>query len=178
MELSNLYDHAWLNGSNEYVMSDDPNFNPNGNLSGSWNQLQAVRLHREWRVVRSARIRARGTKGVLPLAPQNSLFVPRSCPTRGLSPLMSRLSPIMKYGLRHNWRCDMVRERSLWERLPLQPRLHLSLTIHKGGAIPNCNSRTTHRHNAPELQLLGLIRIQQRHDHPGRRGTMQIRPRL
>jgi len=42
MELSNLYDHAWLNGSNEYVMSDDPNFNPNGNLSGSWNQLQAV----------------------------------------------------------------------------------------------------------------------------------------
>jgi hypothetical protein len=43
LELSNLYDHAWLNGSNEYVMSDDPNFNPNGNLSGSWNQLQAVR---------------------------------------------------------------------------------------------------------------------------------------
>ena len=42
MELSNQYDHAWLNGSNEYVMSDDPNFNPNGNLSGSWNQLQAV----------------------------------------------------------------------------------------------------------------------------------------
>jgi hypothetical protein len=42
MELSNLYDHAWLNRSNEYVMSDDPNFNPNGNLSGSWNQLQAV----------------------------------------------------------------------------------------------------------------------------------------
>jgi hypothetical protein len=42
MELSNLYDHAWLNGSNQFVMSDDPNFNPNGNLSGSWNQLQAV----------------------------------------------------------------------------------------------------------------------------------------
>ena len=42
MELSNLYDHAWMNGSNQYVMSDDPNFNPNGNLSGSWNQLQAV----------------------------------------------------------------------------------------------------------------------------------------
>lgn len=42
MELSNLYDHAWLNGSNQYVMSDDPNFNPNGNLSGRWNQLQAV----------------------------------------------------------------------------------------------------------------------------------------
>jgi hypothetical protein len=43
MELSNLYDHAWLNGSNEYVMSDDPNFNPNGNLNGDWNQLQVVR---------------------------------------------------------------------------------------------------------------------------------------
>jgi hypothetical protein len=43
MELSNLYDHAWLNGSNEYIMSDDPNFDPNGRLSGSWNQLQAVR---------------------------------------------------------------------------------------------------------------------------------------
>jgi hypothetical protein len=42
MELSNLYDHAWLNGANEYVMSDDPSFNPNGNLSGSWSQLQAV----------------------------------------------------------------------------------------------------------------------------------------
>jgi len=43
MELSNQYDHAWLNGANEYVMSDDPNFNPNAQLSGSWNQLQAVR---------------------------------------------------------------------------------------------------------------------------------------
>ncbi|HXY96543.1 MAG TPA: hypothetical protein VEH00_06170 [Steroidobacteraceae bacterium] len=43
MELSNLYDHAWLNGSNEYVMSDDPNFNPNGHLGGDWNQLQVVR---------------------------------------------------------------------------------------------------------------------------------------
>jgi len=43
MELSNQYDHAWLNGSNEYIMSDDPNFNPNGQLTGSWSQLQAVR---------------------------------------------------------------------------------------------------------------------------------------
>jgi hypothetical protein len=42
-ELSNQYDHAWLNGSNEYVMSDDPNFNPNGKLNGSWNSLQVVR---------------------------------------------------------------------------------------------------------------------------------------
>jgi hypothetical protein len=43
LELSNLYDHAWLSGTNEYVMSDDPNFNPNGVVSGDWNQLQVVR---------------------------------------------------------------------------------------------------------------------------------------
>ena len=42
-ELSNQYDHAWLNGANEYVMSDDPNFNPNGKLNGNWNQLEVVR---------------------------------------------------------------------------------------------------------------------------------------
>jgi hypothetical protein len=42
-ELSNQYDHAWLNGSNQYVMSDDPNFNPNGHVDGSWTSLQAVR---------------------------------------------------------------------------------------------------------------------------------------
>jgi hypothetical protein len=43
MELSNQYDHAWANGANQYVMSDDPNFNPNGNLNGDWTQLQLVR---------------------------------------------------------------------------------------------------------------------------------------
>jgi hypothetical protein len=42
-ELSNLHDHAWLNGTNEYVMSDDPNFNPNGQLNGTWNALEPVR---------------------------------------------------------------------------------------------------------------------------------------
>lgn len=42
VELSNQYGHAWLNGANEYVMSDDPKFNPNAQLSGSWNQLQPV----------------------------------------------------------------------------------------------------------------------------------------
>ncbi len=41
-ELSNQYNHAWLNGSNQYVLSDDPNFNPNSQLSGSWNELQPV----------------------------------------------------------------------------------------------------------------------------------------
>jgi hypothetical protein len=43
LELSNQYDHAWLNRSNECIMSDDPNFNPNAHFSGSWNQLQAAR---------------------------------------------------------------------------------------------------------------------------------------
>jgi hypothetical protein len=42
-ELSNLHDHAWLNGTNEYVMSDDPSFNPNGHLNGNWTSLQPVR---------------------------------------------------------------------------------------------------------------------------------------
>jgi len=42
VELSSQYDHAWLNGNNEYVMSDDPNFNPNAQLSGNWSQLQPV----------------------------------------------------------------------------------------------------------------------------------------
>jgi hypothetical protein len=42
-ELSNQYDHAWLDGSNQYVMSDDPNFNPNGKVSGNWTSLQPVR---------------------------------------------------------------------------------------------------------------------------------------
>jgi hypothetical protein len=41
-ELSNLHDHAWLNGGNEYIMSDDPNFNPNGKLDGNWSSLQPV----------------------------------------------------------------------------------------------------------------------------------------
>ena len=43
IELSNQYDHAWLNGSNQYVMSDDPNFDPNGHVNGSWTSLQPVR---------------------------------------------------------------------------------------------------------------------------------------
>jgi len=42
-ELSNLFDNAWLNTSNQYVMSDDPTFNPTGKLNGNWTQLQRVR---------------------------------------------------------------------------------------------------------------------------------------
>jgi Cysteine rich repeat len=41
-ELSNLYNHAWQNGSNDYIMSNDPNFNPNEHVSGNWSELQAV----------------------------------------------------------------------------------------------------------------------------------------
>jgi hypothetical protein len=41
-ELSNLHDHAWLSSDNTYVMSDDPNFNPNGQLDGSWTALEPV----------------------------------------------------------------------------------------------------------------------------------------
>ena len=41
-ELSNLYDHAWQNGTNDYIMSNDPSFNPNEHLSGNWNQLEPV----------------------------------------------------------------------------------------------------------------------------------------
>jgi len=42
-ELSNLHGHAWVNGNNEYIMNDDPNYNPNGNLDGNWTQLQMQR---------------------------------------------------------------------------------------------------------------------------------------
>ena len=41
-ELSNLYDHAWQNGTNDYIMSNDPSFNPNEHLSGNWNRLEPV----------------------------------------------------------------------------------------------------------------------------------------
>jgi len=42
-ELSNKFDNAWLNSTNQYyLMSDDANFNPNGNLGGNWTQLQVV----------------------------------------------------------------------------------------------------------------------------------------
>jgi hypothetical protein len=41
-ELSNLYDHAWQNGSNEYIMSNDASLNPNEHVSGNWSELQPV----------------------------------------------------------------------------------------------------------------------------------------
>jgi hypothetical protein len=41
-ELSNLYDHAWQNGSDGYIMSNDSTFNPNEHVSGDWSELQPV----------------------------------------------------------------------------------------------------------------------------------------
>jgi Cysteine rich repeat len=41
-ELSNLYDHAWQNGSDTYIMSNDSGFNPNAHVSGDWSELQPV----------------------------------------------------------------------------------------------------------------------------------------
>jgi hypothetical protein len=43
VELSNLYDHAWANGNDQYIVTDDPNFNPNGHVNGDWGELQPVR---------------------------------------------------------------------------------------------------------------------------------------
>jgi hypothetical protein len=43
VELSNLYDHAWANGNDQYIVTDDPNFNPNGQVNGNWGELQPVR---------------------------------------------------------------------------------------------------------------------------------------
>lgn len=40
---SNQYNHAWLNGNNEYIMSDDHSFNPNSSLNGNWTELQPVK---------------------------------------------------------------------------------------------------------------------------------------
>jgi hypothetical protein len=41
-ELSNLYGHAWMNGNNEFVLSEDPNFNPGSAFNGDWKPLDHV----------------------------------------------------------------------------------------------------------------------------------------
>jgi hypothetical protein len=33
------YDNAWVNSLGDYVLSDNPNYNPNASLSGNWTQL-------------------------------------------------------------------------------------------------------------------------------------------
>jgi len=42
LELSDQYAHARSGGANDHVMSDDPNFNPNGHLNGSWTALKPI----------------------------------------------------------------------------------------------------------------------------------------
>lgn len=44
--IDNSYQHVWSNGNGEYVMSSDPNFNPNDprwNLQGEWKRLNKKR---------------------------------------------------------------------------------------------------------------------------------------
>jgi hypothetical protein len=43
VDLSNQYGHAWVNGSNEYILSDSPGFNPNVVLRGNWTALERVK---------------------------------------------------------------------------------------------------------------------------------------
>jgi hypothetical protein len=45
--LSSQYGHAWASttgNTNEYILSDSPSFNPNGQVgSGSWTQMEEVK---------------------------------------------------------------------------------------------------------------------------------------
>ena len=41
-ELSNLYGHAWMNANNEFVLSENPNFNPASAFNGDWKPLDHV----------------------------------------------------------------------------------------------------------------------------------------
>ncbi|MBN1315495.1 MAG: hypothetical protein JXA42_08505 [Anaerolineales bacterium] len=40
VELPNTYDYAWANPLGEYLVTDDPNFNPNVGSTTQWDQLQ------------------------------------------------------------------------------------------------------------------------------------------
>jgi hypothetical protein len=42
-ELSNRYAHAWINGANEYLLTDSASFNPNTTLSGHWTEAMPVK---------------------------------------------------------------------------------------------------------------------------------------
>ncbi len=43
VELSNQYGHAWINNSNEYILSDSPGFDPNVSLKGNWTALERAK---------------------------------------------------------------------------------------------------------------------------------------
>lgn len=40
VELPSGYNHAWCNNNGEYIMSDDPNFNPNVGSNLHWETLK------------------------------------------------------------------------------------------------------------------------------------------
>ena len=43
VDLSNRYGHAWAGASNEYIVTDSANFDPNVSLRGNWTRLEQVR---------------------------------------------------------------------------------------------------------------------------------------
>ncbi len=43
VELSNQYGHAWINNSNEYILTDSPGFDPNVALKGNWTALERAK---------------------------------------------------------------------------------------------------------------------------------------
>ncbi len=43
VELSNQYGHAWMNNSNEYILTDSPGFDPNVVLRGNWTALERAK---------------------------------------------------------------------------------------------------------------------------------------
>ena len=40
VELPSGYDHAWCNNNGEYVVTDNPNYNPNIGSNTDWKELQ------------------------------------------------------------------------------------------------------------------------------------------
>ena len=42
-DLSNTYNHAWVNDRNELVLSDQEGWDPNTALQGNWHALEHVR---------------------------------------------------------------------------------------------------------------------------------------
>jgi hypothetical protein len=43
VELSNQYGHAWINNSNEYILTDSPGFDPSVALKGNWTALERTK---------------------------------------------------------------------------------------------------------------------------------------
>ncbi|MEI7849663.1 MAG: hypothetical protein WCK35_27960, partial [Chloroflexota bacterium] len=45
VELPSGYGHAWANNGGEYVLTDDPNFNPNQESTQNWTEMETDRQH-------------------------------------------------------------------------------------------------------------------------------------